>query len=90
MGSVKLGDYNLEQCGYDPFSGYASSKTANIWMANELERRYGDQGLHSISVHPGGFQSGLQASHDEQAGKMIAASKHIPEHEKNELRVTFC
>lgn len=74
MGSVKLGDYNLEQCGYDPFVGYASSKTANIWMANELERRYGSQGLHSISVHPGGIETGLQASHAEEPAKLIAAS----------------
>lgn len=75
LGSVKLDDYNFEM-GYDPFMAYASSKTANIWFSNELERRYGKQGLHSISVHPGGFESGFQASHDEQAGKMIAASKY--------------
>lgn len=79
MGSVKLGDYNLEQCGYDPFVGYASSKTANIWMANELERRYGSQGLHSISVHPGGIETGFQASHAEEPAKMIAASKCLTE-----------
>lgn len=29
------------------------SKTANIWTANEIERRYGAQGLHATSVHPG-------------------------------------
>ena len=29
------------------------SKTANIWFANELERRYGSQGIHATSVHPG-------------------------------------
>lgn len=74
MGSVKVGDYNLEKCGYDPFVGYASSKTCNIWMANELERRYGAQGLHSISVHPGGIETGLQASHAEGPAQMIAAS----------------
>lgn len=75
MGSVKLDDYNFEK-GYDPFAAYASSKTANIWMSNELERRYADQGLHSISVHPGGFESGFQSSHDEEAGKMVAASTY--------------
>ena len=29
------------------------SKTANIWTANEIDRRYGAQGLHATSVHPG-------------------------------------
>jgi NAD(P)-dependent dehydrogenase (short-subunit alcohol dehydrogenase family) len=38
---------------YDPIRAYAHSKTANIWFANEIERRYGDQGLHALSVHPG-------------------------------------
>lgn len=32
---------------------YAASKTACIWMANEIERRYGGKGLHATSVHPG-------------------------------------
>lgn len=73
---VKLDDYNFEK-GYDPFTAYASSKTANIWMANELERRYAEQGLHSISVHPGGFDSGFQSSHDEQAAKMVEQSTFI-------------
>ncbi|KAH3979544.1 hypothetical protein HBH98_175770 [Parastagonospora nodorum] len=38
---------------YDPIHAYAHSKTANIWFANEIERRYGNQGLHALSVHPG-------------------------------------
>ena len=29
------------------------SKTANIWFSNEVDRRYGAQGLHSTSLHPG-------------------------------------
>lgn len=76
MGPVKLDDYNFEK-DYNPFVAYASSKTANIWMANELERRYGGRGIHSISVHPGGFESGFQSSHDEQAGKMIEQSTSL-------------
>ncbi|KAJ6010032.1 hypothetical protein N7522_005048 [Penicillium canescens] len=51
--------------GYNPWVSYAQSKTANIYMANEIERRYGSQGLHATSVHPGGIATGL--------------SKHIPE-----------
>ncbi|GFG01523.1 dehydrogenase/reductase SDR family member on chromosome X, partial [Aspergillus udagawae] len=60
-------NYNFEKGGYDPWIAYAQSKTANIYMANEIERRYGSLGLHATSVHPGGILTGL--------------SKHIPEAE---------
>ena len=71
--SVHLGDYNFEQHedGYTPIAAYAQAKTANIWMANELERKYGSKGVHSISVHPGGIETGLQNSHDEASAAMI-------------------
>ena len=38
---------------------YSQSKTANIYMANELDRRYGHKGLHATSVHPGGIATRL-------------------------------
>ncbi|KAL2672315.1 hypothetical protein Neosp_013019 [[Neocosmospora] mangrovei] len=38
---------------YEPYAAYGSSKTATLWMANEIERRYGSKGLHATSVHPG-------------------------------------
>lgn len=71
FGSVHIGDYSLEKHGFDPFVGYANSKTANIWFANELDRRYGSQGLHAVSVHPGGINTGLARFHDENAARMI-------------------
>ncbi|KAI5457344.1 dehydrogenase with different specificitie [Mariannaea sp. PMI_226] len=46
-------DYNYQKGGYEPWMAYARSKTANIYMANEIERRYGSQGLHATSLHPG-------------------------------------
>ncbi|KAK6379334.1 hypothetical protein LTS17_006252 [Exophiala oligosperma] len=48
-----------QQDSYTPFAAYGQSKTANIYMANEIERRYGAQGLHAWSLHPGGIQTGL-------------------------------
>jgi NAD(P)-dependent dehydrogenase (short-subunit alcohol dehydrogenase family) len=60
-------NYNFEKGGYNPWVSYAQSKTANIYMANEIERRYGSRGLHATSVHPGGIATGL--------------SKHIPKAE---------
>ncbi|KAF9784175.1 hypothetical protein IL306_008145 [Fusarium sp. DS 682] len=52
-------NYNFQQGSYDPWLAYAQSKTANIYMANELDRRYGAQGLHATSVHPGGIMTAL-------------------------------
>ncbi|KAK6224572.1 WW domain-containing oxidoreductase [Colletotrichum tabaci] len=52
-------DYNFEKSEYTPWGAYAQSKTANIYMANELERRYGSQGLHGLSLHPGGIMTPL-------------------------------
>jgi len=50
---------NLEGM-YDGRLAYAQSKTANILMANEIDRLYGDKGLHALSVHPGCIRTGLQ------------------------------
>ncbi|OAL45719.1 WW domain-containing oxidoreductase [Pyrenochaeta sp. DS3sAY3a] len=52
-------NYNFEKGGYDPTVAYAQSKTANIYMANEIERRYGSRHLHATSLHPGIIQTGL-------------------------------
>lgn len=60
-------NYNYQKGGYTPWGAYAQSKTANVYMASELERRYGSQGLHATSVHPGGILTGL--------------SQHIPDSE---------
>ncbi|KAF4181225.1 hypothetical protein CNMCM7927_000720 [Aspergillus lentulus] len=47
------GNYNFEKTEYNDWVSYGQSKTANIYMANEIERRYGSRGLHATSVHPG-------------------------------------
>lgn len=52
-------NYNFEKGGYDAWVSYGQSKTANIYMANEIERRYGSRGLHATSVHPGVIFTGL-------------------------------
>jgi NAD(P)-dependent dehydrogenase (short-subunit alcohol dehydrogenase family) len=54
---------------YHPWSAYAQSKTANIYTANELERRYKKQGLHALAVHPGLIQTGLLQFVDEETLK---------------------
>ncbi|KAH8668880.1 hypothetical protein BX600DRAFT_480824 [Xylariales sp. PMI_506] len=52
-------NYNFQKGGYAPLVSYSQSKTANIYMANEIERRYGSQGLHATSIHPGGIWTPL-------------------------------
>jgi NAD(P)-dependent dehydrogenase (short-subunit alcohol dehydrogenase family) len=52
LSDVHFDNYNLTG-EYDPWMAYGQSKTANILFANELDRRYGSQGLHGLSVHPG-------------------------------------
>ena len=43
-GTAQLDDLDFSKRGYDPWAAYGQSKTANIWMATEIERRYGSQG----------------------------------------------
>ncbi|KAF2281452.1 short-chain dehydrogenase [Westerdykella ornata] len=60
-GTVQLDNLQLEGEGvYDPVAAYGQSKTALIWMANEIERRYGSSHLHAFSLHPGGIWTNLQ------------------------------
>ncbi|KAL7899868.1 NAD(P)-binding protein [Trichoderma sp. SZMC 28014] len=58
---MDFGDLNWEKRKYDRAIAYGQSKLANVYTASEIERRYGAQGLHAWSVHPGGIRTGLQA-----------------------------
>jgi NAD(P)-dependent dehydrogenase (short-subunit alcohol dehydrogenase family) len=52
-------NYNFQKGGYHFGLAYANSKLANIYMANELDRRYGRMGLHATSLHPGAVSTNL-------------------------------
>lgn len=56
---VNFDNFNLEGA-YNEWIAYGQSKTAGIWTANEIDRRYGSNGLHAFSVHPGGILTDLQ------------------------------
>ncbi|PLB47580.1 dehydrogenase with different specificitie [Aspergillus steynii IBT 23096] len=58
VSSVHLDNLSL-QGEYEAWKSYGQSKTANIWTANEIERRYGAQGLHAFSLHPGAIATEL-------------------------------
>jgi NAD(P)-dependent dehydrogenase (short-subunit alcohol dehydrogenase family) len=68
---------------YDPYQGYANSKAANIYFANEIERRYGDKGLHGLSLHPGGIWTGLQVYTPAETMEAFKADKKLEKYMKS-------
>lgn len=57
-GDVKFDNLNFEG-NYDKMQAYAQSKTANVWTANEIDRRYSSKGLRAFSLQPGGVLTDL-------------------------------
>ena len=81
--TVQFDDYNFNKpSSYDPWKAYGQSKTANVYLANEIQSRYSSRGLHATSLHPGFIQSGLQVHSGESAGSMFEVSE-IKEREKS-------
>ena len=73
---IQFGNYNFEKGDYAQWTAYGQSKTANIYMANEIERRYGPKGLHSLSVMPGGIMTGLQVHVIDQLSAGLDAARN--------------
>jgi NAD(P)-dependent dehydrogenase (short-subunit alcohol dehydrogenase family) len=64
-GEVRFEDnFQFNKDPYNPWQSYGQAKTANIYLASEVERRYGSQNLHGYSLHPGGIFTGLQVHVD--------------------------
>jgi NAD(P)-dependent dehydrogenase (short-subunit alcohol dehydrogenase family) len=76
-GGVHFDDYGLEKGEYNPWVSYSQSKTANIYMASEIENRYGSQGLHGISLHPGGIWTPLQKHMSEERLKAMKSAPGV-------------
>jgi NAD(P)-dependent dehydrogenase (short-subunit alcohol dehydrogenase family) len=57
---------------YNPLVLYGQSKTANIWLANHIERLYGKEGVHGLSLHPGTIVSKRLLFH--QSHSLICSS----------------
>jgi NAD(P)-dependent dehydrogenase (short-subunit alcohol dehydrogenase family) len=64
MSEIHFDDVNFEHRAWDPVLAYAQSKTANIYMANYIDRKYGGHGLHAWSIQPGGIASNLVGSEE--------------------------
>ena len=79
---VKALDFdNLDflQTPYNPWLAYGNSKLANIYFANELTRRYQDQNLIGLSLHPGSIKTPLQRHVDDDT--MVKSATSTPEYQ---------
>ena len=56
---LDFSDLQFQHTPYDPVKAYSYSKLANVYTANEIERRFSCQGLHVWSLHPGGIRTQL-------------------------------
>ena len=57
-GHLDLDDLGNERA-YSPNKAYGDAKLANILFARELDRRFGDSGIASVSFHPGVVRTGF-------------------------------
>lgn len=76
FGSVHFDNLNLNG-EYDKNTAYAQAKTAELWTANEIERRYGSQGLHAWSVQPGGINTGLSRRMSDEEKEGVGADPEL-------------
>ncbi|PVH76678.1 NAD(P)-binding protein [Cadophora sp. DSE1049] len=70
-------NYIFQTGGYNHGLAYGNSKLANVYMANELDRRYGSKGLHATSLHPGAIHTGLARHLDEDFVQQILSHEKI-------------
>ncbi|GLZ52792.1 SDR family NAD(P)-dependent oxidoreductase [Actinomycetospora sp. NBRC 106378] len=70
---VLFDDLNFSFVQYDPWIGYAQSKTANVLFAVEATRRWADDGITVNALMPGGISTGLQRHVDMEA--LLAARR---------------
>ena len=81
--TVELDDLHFTKRGYSTRLGYGQSKTANVHMALEIERRYGSRGLHSTSVHPGIIPTRLTRNLTPEQLKKVVQDEKLDVHYKN-------
>ncbi|RFU28710.1 hypothetical protein B7463_g7606, partial [Scytalidium lignicola] len=78
MSEINFDDPNFEHREWGQVSAYAQSKTANIYMANYVDRVYGSKGLHAWSLQPGGIDSNLWITSDDMRQSVHKSDKMRP------------
>jgi NAD(P)-dependent dehydrogenase (short-subunit alcohol dehydrogenase family) len=76
-------DFSFEKGTYDAGVAYAQSKLANVYTANEIERRYGAKGLHALSVQPGLINTPIAREMPGELVSQIMASPFVSKIEKS-------
>ena len=71
---VDLDDPNFENREYDEWQSYGQAKTANILFSVGLEKRFGDEGIHAIAIHPGGIQTNLSRHLSEEQEQALLSN----------------
>ena len=77
--TVDFEDLQFMVRDYNPWTAYGQSKTANIWLANEIARRWADDGIVANSLMPGAIHTNLQR-HVSDSGARPAARPQRPGH----------
>jgi NAD(P)-dependent dehydrogenase (short-subunit alcohol dehydrogenase family) len=73
--TVDFDDLQFRVRQYDPWAAYGQSKTANIWLATEVTRRWAEDGIVANSLMPGAIRTNLQRYvSDEELERMRARS----------------
>jgi len=65
-GGIDFNNINLENAG--TWTRYGQSKLGNILLTKEITRRYGKDGIQSISIHPGGVDTELARPYSQSWG----------------------
>ena len=81
-GPLRLDNINFDGI-YNGWLAYGSSKTANIYMTNQIERLYGSRGLHGHSVHPGSFTSPNLQKHSQEEMEVVMEDKRMQKYLTN-------
>jgi NAD(P)-dependent dehydrogenase (short-subunit alcohol dehydrogenase family) len=68
---VVFDDIHFERRPYEKWSAYGQSKTANVLLAVELERRLGPGDVHAYALHPGVIMTDLARHLEPQDFEMM-------------------
>lgn len=77
LSPFRLHDPCFEQEEYNKLAAYGQSKTANVLMTLELDRRFRDRGVRATAVHPGLIDTELGRHFTEE--EMVFLKGGIPE-----------
>ena len=56
---------------------YDQSKLAEVYMTNEIDRRYGNKGLHATCVHPGGIETRISRHFGPEFVEQLLSDKEL-------------